>query len=295
MAESSSSRNHLLHAVRRILRPIIRVLIRAGVRADEFSELARAVYVESAVRDGLEHASTPTRTRVSVVTGVPRQQVDYYVDNDGALAAPAPTWANVMVEVLQKWHTDPLYVGPYGIPLELEFEASPSTNGRSFRGLVAMVDERANAGMLLEELLRIGSVAHSGEKHFRAVSRYFMMPEPMSPQQVEYFGSTLTRLAKTLEFNMNPANNTKRLERFVVADRGLPAEVVPLFERYARERTTEFLLDLDNWLTPYSTPNPTDQTPRYTTGVNVFLYVDPPARDQPLRQLINDKDDARKN
>jgi hypothetical protein len=189
----------------------------------------------------------------------------------------------VLVEVLQKWHTDPQYVGPYGIPLELEFEVS---SGRSFRSLVAMVDAKASPGIVLEELLRVGSVTYSGEKHFRAVSRYFMMPEPMSPQQVEYFGNTLTRLAKTLEFNMSPRNSEKRLERFVVADRGLPEEVLPQFSSYARDRTSEFLLDLDNWLTPYSSSEDTDPSPRVATGVNVFLYVDSPSSDEPLGSLV---------
>jgi Family of unknown function (DUF6502) len=280
---TSTSGQQLLYALRQVLRPIVRILIRAGIRFDEFAELARGVYVESAIRDGLDHASNLTRARISVVTGVTRQQVNYYIDNDGALPSAAPTLAGVLVEVLQKWHTDPQYVGPYGIPLELEFEVS---SGRSFRGLVALVDAKASPGIVLEELLRVGSVTYSGEKHFRAVSRYFMMPEPMSPQQFEYFGNTLTRLAKTLEFNMSPRNSEKRLERFVVADRGLPEEVIPLFASYARDRTSEFLLDLDNWLTPYSSSEDTDPSPRVGTGVNVFLYVDPTSDEQPLGSLV---------
>jgi Family of unknown function (DUF6502) len=287
---TSTSGKQLLYALRRVLRPIVRILIRAGIRFDEFAELARGVYVESAIRDGLDHASNLTRARISVVTGVTRQQVNYYIDHNGALPTASPTLAGVLVEVLQKWHTDPLYVGPYGIPLELEFEVS---SGRSFRGLVSMVDAKASPGIVLEELLRVGSVTYSGEKHFRAVSRYFMMPEPMSPQQVEYFGNTLTRLAKTLEFNMSPRNSEKRLERFVVADRGLPAEVLPQFASYARDRTSEFLLDLDNWLTPYSTSDDTDPSPRVATGVNVFLYVDPPSDDAPLASLVQNTEEPK--
>jgi hypothetical protein len=287
---TSTSGKQLLYALRRVLRPIVRILIRAGIRFDEFAELARGVYVESAIRDGLDHASNLTRARISVVTGVTRQQVNYYIDHDGALPSASPTLAGVLVEVLQKWHTDPLYVGPYGIPLELEFEVS---SGRSFRGLVSMVDAKASAGIVLEELLRVGSVTYSGEKHFRAVSRYFMMPEPMSPQQVEYFGNTLTRLAKTLEFNMSPRNSEKRLERFVVADRGLPEEVIPEFERYARDRTSEFLLDLDNWLTPYSSSDDTDPSPRVATGLNVFLYVDAPSDERPLPSLVQPSDEPK--
>jgi hypothetical protein len=217
------------------------------------------------------------------MTGLTRQQVDFYVDNDGVMPSANPTLANTLIEVLQKWHTDPQYVGPYGIPLELEFEI-PAT--RSIRSLVALVDKTISPGIVLEELIRVGSVTYSGERHYRAVSRYFMMPEAMSPQQIEYFGNTLTRLAETLEFNMNPNNAAKRLERFVVADRGLPADVVPKFENYARERATEFLLDLDNWLTPYSASG-TDEAPvRVPTGLNVFLYVGQESDDTPLAQFV---------
>src|ERR1700729_2021925 len=112
----TSSRDQLLHALRRVLRPVVRVLIRAGIRFDEFAELARGVFVETAIRDGLDNVATPTRARVSVVTGVSRQQVDYYIDNKGAFPEAKPTLAGIMLEVLQKWHTEPLYVGPYGIP-----------------------------------------------------------------------------------------------------------------------------------------------------------------------------------
>lgn len=285
MAPSSASRAQLLQALRRVLRPVVKVLIRAGIRFDEFSELARGVYVESALRDGLDHVVRPTRARVSMATGVSRHQVDYYLENEGALPSADPTLTNILTEVLQKWHTDPLYVGPYGIPLELEFEVPGG--GRCVRNLVAMVDPKISAGIVLEELISVGSVTYSGEKHYRAASRYFMMPEPMSAHQIEYFGNTLTRLTETLEFNMNPKNSTKRLERFVVADRGLPPDVVPKFEAYARERATELLLDLDNWLTPYSSQG-TEETARIPTGLNVFLYVEPAPDERPLAALVHE-------
>lgn len=285
MTRRSATRAQLLHAIRRVLRPFVRILIRAGIRFDEFAEVARGVYIESALRDGVEHSAKPSRARVAMATGLTRHQVDYYIDNEGALPTGDPTLVNILTEVLQKWHTDPHYVGPYGIPLELEFEVPGG--GRCIRNLVAMVDPHVSPGVVLEELIRVGSVTYSGEKYFRATSRYFMMPEPMSPLQIEYFGNTLTRLTGTLEFNMNPKNSTKRLERFVVADRGLPPEVVPEFEAYAREKATELLLDLDNWLTPYSTP-PAPGEVRVPTGLNVFLYVEPPPDERPLRSLIQE-------
>ncbi len=280
---SSDARKQLLYALRCVLRPIVRILIRAGIRFDEFAELARGVYIESAIRDGVDHAGTPTRERIALATGVTRQQVDYYIENEGALPVAEPTLARVAVEVLHRWHTDSLYLGPYGIPLELEFEGA---GGRSFRNLVSSVDPTVSAGRVLEELLRVGSVAHTGEAHFRAVSRAFVASEPMSPEQTEYFGYSLTRLAKTLEHNFNPYNAEKRLERFVAADRGLPQELLPKFESYARDRTNQFLYELDNWLAPYSGAEANDTGLRVGTGVNVFLYVEPPSDQRPLASLV---------
>lgn len=280
---TSEARKQLLYALRRALRPIVQILIRAGIRFDEFSELARGVYIESAIRDGINHTSTPTRERIAIAIGVTRQQVDHYIEHEGELPVAEPTLVRVAVEVLHKWHTDSQYLGPYGVPLELEFE---SGSAPSFRSLVSNVDSHVSAGLVLDELLRAGSVVSSSDSHFRTISRAFVAADAMSPQQTEHLGNSLSRLAKTLEHNFNPGNLDKRLERFVVADRGLPRELLPKFESFARDRANLFLSDLDNWLAPYSAPDVNDFRPRVGTGVNVFLYVDPSSDQRPLSSLI---------
>ena len=280
---SSAARKQLLYALRRVLRPIVRILLRAGIRFDEFSELARGVYVESAVRDGINYGGTPSRERIAIATGVTRQQVDHYIENEGELPFAEPTLARVAVEVLHTWHTDSQFLGPYGVPLELEFEGA---SGRDFRSLVSNADPKVSAGLVLDELLRVGSVVYSGERHFRTISRAFVASQPMSPQQVEHFGNSLTRLAETLDHNFNPHHVHRRLERFVSADRGLPRDLLPKFESFARDRTNLFLSDLDNWLAPYSGAGVNDFRPRVGTGVNVFLYVDPLRDERPLSSLI---------
>ncbi len=281
---SRDAGKQLLYALRRVLRPIVRILIRTGIAFDEFAELARGVYVESAIRDGIDSNSAPTRERVALATGLSRQQVDYYVENEGALPFANPTVIHIVTEVLHRWHTDPHYLGPYGIPLELEFDA-PSA--RSFCKLLLAVDPTAAPGLVLEELMRAGSVVYSGEKHLRVVSRAFINPDGMSPSRIESFGSALTRFAQTLEHNFNPANvEHKRLERFVAADKGLPRELLPAFEAHARIRTEHFLAELDRWLAQYSGVGSADRQSRVETGVNVFFYLELPADEIPLSTLV---------
>lgn len=277
-----SSRDQLLHSFRRVLRPLIRILIRSGVRYDEFLELIRGVYVESAIRDGLGETAKPTRAKVSISTGVPRRDVDRFIDNDGALPPAPRTLTKTLAEVLNAWHTDPQFVGPYGIPLELEVRGH---RGRSFADLVRSIDNSANPGLVLDELVRLRTVVWSGDTHVRTVSRAFIPVEEMSPAQLEFFGNALTRLAGTLQFNLDRMNTGKRLERSVQSDRGLPAEIVPVFEKHVRERVTELLTDLDNWMSPYSAQlRQGDQVQK--VGLAVFQFVDPPPESTPLKDNV---------
>jgi hypothetical protein len=280
---SSDARKQLLYAVRRVLRPIVRLLIRVGMPFNEFAEVARSAYIESAIRDRSSGASL-TRERIAFVTGMSREQVDYYIDHERARPAVGSTLARAAMEVLHRWHTDPHYLGPYGIPLELEFNAP---QGRCFQSLVEQADPKASAGLLLEELLRAGSVAYSGEKHYRAVARWFIAPECLSPHRLQNFGDTLAHLAQTLEYNANVADSeNKRLERFVFADKGIPRQLLPNFEAHARARTLQFLADIDDWLAHSAGPDAGISSSRVEVGVNVFLYVEPPADQRKLSDLV---------
>jgi hypothetical protein len=267
---SGDIRSQLLYALRRVLRTLARQLIRAGIRFEEFAELARGVYVETAIRDCIE-PKVPSRGRIAGVTGLTRKQVDTYIENDGALPLVDPAlmvMAAMAIEVLHKWHSTPEYAGPYGIPLELQFDTPPE---RCIRSLVSLVMPTADPRAALEELLRIGAIVPSGDMHFRAASRTLVMP---SLQLIEHFGTTLSRMAATLEYNMDHRNSAKRLERYVSADQGLPAELIPEFEKFARNRALDFLIELDNWLAPYVSDE-AESADRVETGVNVFLYADP--------------------
>lgn len=278
-----SSRDQLLYAFRRVLRPLIRILVRSNVRYDEFLELVRGVYVESALRDGLGDDTKLTRAKVSISTGVPRRDVDRFIDNDGALPAAPKTLTKILAEILNIWHTDPQFVGPYGIPLELEVRSQKS---RSFGELVSSVDASVDPGVVLDELVRLRAVVWSGDTHVRTVSRAFIPVEEMSPAQLEFFGNALTRLASTLQFNLDRANSEKRLERSVQSDRGIPLEIVPVFEKHIRERVTELLVDLDNWLSPYKGQD-APGTKNVQVGLAVFQFVDPDPDQSSLREKVS--------
>ncbi len=280
---TDTARAHLIHAFRKVLRPLVKILIRAGVRYDEFAEVIKGVFIESAIRDGLGRAGPLTRSRVALVTGITRGDVDRFVDNESLLAAPPPTHATTLTEVLHLWNTDPRYLGPFGVPLEIDFDSTPD---RCFVDLVERVDAKANAGVILEELRRSGVVTASGERFFKVLSRTYVMPEAMSAVMLEHLGNTLTNLAETLEFNMGDPEAPKRLERSVFADNGLEESSIPEFQKFARARVQQLIVDLDDWLARYGRIL-NDDAPRVATGISIFHYINPIRTQKTLAELVD--------
>ena len=65
----------LLRASRRLLRPLVRLLMRAGVTFPVLADLLRTLYVEVAARDLLVDPKAQTDSRISLLTGVHRKEI----------------------------------------------------------------------------------------------------------------------------------------------------------------------------------------------------------------------------
>src|SRR5688572_8702453 len=210
MAESY--RAQLIHTFRTVLRPLVRILFRAGVRFDEFLELLRGIYVEITIRDAMEGGKQITIGRISILSGVARRDVERLVASDDWLQVPKPTDVAALAAVLHRWHTDSTFLGPYGVPLELPV-TGPA--GRNFTDLVRGCPVKIDPNSAYEQLLAAGMIIKSGDTHVKVMSRTYVSPQPMSAEMLEQFGSTMRNLASTLNHNMSPAQKTKRIERSV--------------------------------------------------------------------------------
>lgn len=280
---ADSARAHLIFSFRKVLRPLIKILIRAGVSYDEFREVIKGAYVETAVREGVGQPGPITRERVAVFTGVPGSDVDRFIDDESLLAPPDATNAAVIAEVLHLWNTDPKYLGPYGIPLEIDFETTP---GRNLSELVYRADPTADPSVILEEMVETNLVTQVGEMHFKAGTRSYLFADIMSPQALEYFGKAMADLAHTLEFNMAVRGEGKRLQRSVVADGGIPDYALPEFESLLKDRVQALLVEVDDWLSQNSS-RWADRTNVVSTGLTVFHYV---SEDLDFRPLLETDD-----
>ena len=178
----SNVKEYLLQALRTMLKPLVKLFISQGVTHAEFAEAAKEVYVEIALRD-FETNERVNKSRVAILTGLTRKEVKNVIDRALESGQQEKMYSRPE-RVLAGWYS-PDYTGPYGIPLELPYEASEGDE-QSFVGLVKTYSGDMAPRQMLNELLRSGSVVEI-DKRYKAVSRLYE-PTALSPELIVRLG-----------------------------------------------------------------------------------------------------------
>jgi len=109
-------RQQLRKAYRRLLNPLVRILIRNGVSATETAELIRQVFVDAATSEEFQFPGRRlSDTRVAILTGLSRKEVHRLRNRSDS--DKARTNLSRVARVIAGWNQDPDFTGPYGLPL----------------------------------------------------------------------------------------------------------------------------------------------------------------------------------
>lgn len=258
--------------------PLVRILIRNGVSYGEFAEVLKNIFVEIAERDFGIPGRRPSQSRVAILTGLTRKEVakQKSILEGGTLVESSNL--NRVTRVLEGWHTDSDYTGPYGLPMELSFESdsSRSRTGISFVALVRKYSGDMAPRAMLDELLRVGAVELTSAGNFRVLMRSYI-PASLHPDALERLGTVVNNFVTTYEYNMtHREQGGTRFERVVYADKGLRADLMPAFDKLIRTKGLQLLIELDNWLSAQeiSATAKLQDPPRVNTGVGIYHFVE---------------------
>jgi len=278
----------LLRAYRVLLGPLVRILLRQGISFAEFSEVAKAVYVEVALKDFKVADRRTTRTRIAVITGLTRKEVKRVIDDAIKERYEPRTKFNRLGRVLVGWHTDTDFTGPYGMPLELRYESSVPGDV-TFSELVRRHSGDMSPRSILDELIRVGAVGETDNGWFRVLRREYI-PEALGQHNFERTGVVVRNFVNTVDFNMTKlAPGSGRFERNVMADDGIRAVDLPKFDNYLRERCQALLEEVDNWLTGLPKPNAKVGDEVVHTGIGVYHYMSDQADDRSFKTVLIDE------
>ncbi|HEY5646204.1 MAG TPA: DUF6502 family protein, partial [Pseudomonadales bacterium] len=116
-----SIESKLLDAARRILYPLVRILLRNGIPSDALTELVRKTYVDVADREFTIEGKRQTTARISVITGLNRKEVARLRGMPALTDDDQRRW-NRAATVLGAWLRDEAFQDRKGDPLDLPFE-----------------------------------------------------------------------------------------------------------------------------------------------------------------------------
>jgi len=260
----------LLSAFRQLMRPLVRILLRHGISYGEYADTAKTVFVEVARKDFQIPGKKQTQSRVAIITGLTRKDVGRINDLLDNNETPSTANLNRVGRVLAGWHQDPVFTGPYGLPLELDFDQGDE----NFTDLVRKFSGDMPARAMLEELKRVNAVKILAGEKIRALTRSYI-PVQVDTAHIQFMGVAIRDLAETLDLNLNSEIEGGNFERRVWTPTGISPRDVAQFDLLVREKGQEFLESLDNWLTSKETES--EDIPdnvKVKVGVGVYYFSD---------------------
>jgi len=268
-----SVKGNLLAAIRHVLRPLCRIAIRNGIGFDDLSLALQSALINGA---RAERAGTKelTEEEVGLMTGMTVHQVRG-IRGSETHATPALNYSVAASEVLAGWHSDALYLGPYGLVLDIPISPdtpSRASESRSFESLVhKYAGPNVSAEIVLDALLKSGAVQDLGNGIVRCVARTYI-PERLSPENIRAFAEASHNVIETMAVNLKrTVRGTGLLQRTVFADYGLSVGDLAKFNGFIRRAGEKFTDEVDTWFAKHSSK---DNPGSIKTGLGLYHYVE---------------------
>jgi hypothetical protein len=230
----------LLQAARRILRPLVRILLRNGIASDALTELVRKTYVDVAHEEFGIDGKRQTLARISVITGLNRKEVARLLKLP-PLDRSDELWWNRAAHVLASWLRDETFLDRKGDPLDLPFTGE----GATFSELVRRHSGDMRPRAVADELLRIGAIEAVDGK-LRMTARGYV-PGADAERIIEILGMDTAELMEAIDHNLQ-ADPDDRLVQLKVLSDNVPARYQAEFNTYSGRLTRNLLEELARWL-----------------------------------------------
>jgi hypothetical protein len=265
-----------VRALRRVLRPLVRLMLTQGVTYPYLSNLLKALFVEVADKEFRIGNKAPTDSRVSLLSGVHRKDVSRLRAEIERDAEPVPPVVSLGAQLVATWLGTPKYLDEQGAPLPLHRFASEGGD-LSFETLVASVNSDIRSRVVLDEWQRLG-VVHLDAQRRVCLNTDAFVPAEGFDEKVFYFGHNLHDHAAAAASNLL-GQSAPFLERSVHYDE-LSAASVAQLRKQAEQAGMRALLGVNQTaikLEQQDVQRSTQPKQRITFGI--YFYTEPAAGD----------------
>lgn len=229
----------LIRALRRLLRPLVRLLIREGITLPPLVGLLKATYVQVADSDFSPAKGRQTDSRISLLTGVHRKDIKRLRGGDRQAMGSPPSAMSLSAQIIAVWAGRPELLDQEGAPRPLPRSGSDEP---SFDSLVTSVSKDIRPGAVLDDWLQRG-LAHLDPQGRIVLTEAALVPREDMEESAFYLGRNLQDHIAACDHNLSRAHRPF-IERAVYYDGLSAASVIRLQER-ARTLGMEALLALN--------------------------------------------------
>ncbi|WP_342623269.1 DUF6502 family protein [Pseudomonas alkylphenolica] len=261
----------LLSALRRVMRPLVRLMLRKGVTYTVFADLLKEVFVDVADREFRLDDKAPSDSRISLLTGVHRKDVRRLRKEDDTASMALPENITLGAQLVNAWTSNPPFCKAAGQALPLPRLASVGGDV-SFDALVAQVSTDIRARVVLDEWLRLGVVRLDEQDCVHLEAQAFV-PQKGFDEKAAYLAHNLHDHASAAVHNLT-AQGQPFFERSVHYDALSPASVEVLRETVAREGM-QALLGFSRLAADLENGDLTSLDPRQRITIGLYFYTEP--------------------
>ncbi|MGO9445716.1 MAG: DUF6502 family protein [Thiobacillaceae bacterium] len=231
----------LIAAVRRVLRPLVRLLLSYSVTYPHFAALLKAAYVDVALQGFALEGKAQSDSRITLLTGIHRQDVKRLRAELEFDAWPSPT-ASLGAQLVGKWLGQPQYLDSTGQPKPLARHASEGGD-LSFERLVQSISKDFRPRVVLDEWLRRGIANLNKDGHVELVGHAFT-PSEAQAEDLFRFGTRIHDHLAASTHNILLNSHPPMLDR-AMSYEGLSADSALRLESEARMLATRAMEQLE--------------------------------------------------
>lgn len=263
----------LLATLAQLMKPLVRLLLSHGVTYPMLLEALKRVFVEVAEHEYPIHNKPQTDSRITLLTGVHRRDVNRIRQLEVPDIAPKSNFSSLLIA---QWIGHPRFIDEHGLPKKLA-KTSSVAGEESFDTLVASVSKDIRARSVLDEWLRTGLVEADVQEYLRLNTEAFIPKENLE-EKLFFLGMNVhDHLASAVHnvMEMNPS----MMERCVYYE-GLDAVQVHEIQALARLKGMDYLKKINQEALLMKASNAQanlDSTlkPTFRMNTGVYFYFEP--------------------
>lgn len=258
-------------ALRLLLRPIVRVVLSQGIPLAYLTELVKSLLVEEADLNFRLDNKPPTDSRISLLTGVHRKDVNRLRNDVTPVDTKLVSKVSLGGQLVAQWLGSDQYLNEAGQPKPLPRYKSEGGQ-TSFEALVMGVNSDIRSRVVLDEWMRLGVVHLDADKRVCLNTQAFV-PSKGFDEKAFYFGHNLHDHAAAAAHNLLGLE-PPFMERSVHYT-GLSHESINQLTIQSKELGMKALLAVNKTAMDREKIDAVGEAPRQRMTFGIYFYAEP--------------------